>query len=117
MSIRLSVEATWLRAELLRRRPDASDDLHLASGDSSESRAMPSFAEIRRATLLDIPGDVLRPLLEPYISAAPLDEAAYLLRYPDVAEAVATQRFKSAREHYVIAGYFEGRSSEGSFAG
>jgi hypothetical protein len=99
--------AAWLRSELLERRPAEHDSADAAAGD----RPMPSFAEIRRATLLDIPGDVLRPLLQPYIATAPLDEEAYLQRYPDVAEAVATQRFKSAREHYVIAGYFEGRRS------
>jgi FkbM family methyltransferase len=114
--------AAWLRSELLQRRPgepdcptasppDATAATELAPAASSGDRPMPSFAEIRRATLLDIPGDVLRPLLLPYIAAAPLDEEAYLQRYPDVAEAVATQRIGSAREHYVIAGYFEGRRS------
>jgi FkbM family methyltransferase len=114
---RLNTEAAWLRAELLRRRPEIVHDAATGPDDEAESRPIPSFAKIRRATLLDIPGDVLRPLLKDYIAAAPLDEVAYLQRYPDVAEAVATQRFKSAREHYVMAGYFEGRKSEASLAG
>jgi FkbM family methyltransferase len=104
-SFRRNDRAAWLRSELLERRPAAPPNV--VAPDAA--RPMPSFAEIRRATLLDIPGDLLRPLLHPYIAAAPLNEEAYLQRYPDVAEAVATQRFKSALEHYVIAGYFEGR--------
>jgi FkbM family methyltransferase len=109
---RPSVHAAWLRTELLKRQMDAQLDPPPAAEDATASRVMPSFAEIRRATLLDIPGDVLRPLLEPYIATAPLDEVAYLQRYPDVAEAVATQRIESARQHYIIAGYFEGRTGE-----
>jgi FkbM family methyltransferase len=104
--------AAWLRGELLRRRAGGPDETQTGGAPhegATDDRAMPSFAEIRRATLLDIPGNALRPLLEPYVAAAPLDEAAYLRRYPDVAEAVATRRIDSAREHYVRAGYFEGR--------
>jgi FkbM family methyltransferase len=73
------------------------------------TRIMPTFADIRRATLLDVPGDILRSLLTPYLVAASFDEVAYLRRNPDVAEAVAAQRIASAREHYVTVGYFEGR--------
>jgi FkbM family methyltransferase len=108
-NFRLADRAAWLRSELLNRRAGAPDGAAPVPDEPSVIRAMPSFAEIRRATLLDIPGNALRPLLAPYITAAPLDEVAYLQRYPDVAEAVATQRIESAREHYVIAGYFEGR--------
>jgi FkbM family methyltransferase len=108
-SFRRDDRTGWLRTELLAHRPCGAPDGADAAGPPAAEKIMPSFAEIRRATLLDIPGDVLRPLLEPYIATAPLDEEAYLQRYPDVAEAVATQRLKSAREHYVIAGYYEGR--------
>jgi len=108
-NFRRNDRAAWLRSELLDRRTGALDVAAPVPVEAAAARAMPSFAEIRRATLLDIPGDALRPLLAPYITAAPLDEEAYLQRYPDVAEAVATQRIESAREHYVIAGYFEGR--------
>jgi hypothetical protein len=107
-SLRCADRAAWLRSELLDRRTGGQDAASMPD-EPAVVRAMPSFAEIRRATLLDIPGNALRPLLTPYITAAPLDEVAYLQRYPDVAEAVATQSIESAREHYVIAGYFEGR--------
>ena len=71
--------------------------------------ALPHFTEIRRALLLDVPDDALRALLRPMIAHVLLDEPAYLQRNPDVAAAVAAGHFTSAREHYVVAGYFEGR--------
>jgi hypothetical protein len=49
--------------------------------------------------------DILKLLLR----AVPVDEAWYLTRYPDVAEAVNTRIFKSAKHHFVEIGYFEGR--------
>lgn len=38
-----------------------------------------------------------------------VDEAWYLARYPDVADAVAKGQFRSATEHYVWSGHDEGR--------
>jgi hypothetical protein len=38
-----------------------------------------------------------------------VDEAWYLEQYPDVAEAIATGRVGSAKQHFVDNGYFEGR--------
>jgi FkbM family methyltransferase len=108
-TLRSNDRAAWLRGELLRRRATGADEAQVAPDRVPPDKAMPSYAEIRRATLLDIPSSALRPLLQPYVAVAPLDEAAYLRRYPDVAEAVATRRINSAREHYVSAGYFEGR--------
>jgi hypothetical protein len=37
------------------------------------------------------------------------DEAWYLSKYPDVAEAVKSGTYKSGRHHFVEVGYFEGR--------
>ena len=70
---------------------------------------LPEFSELRRSVLLDIPDDRLRSLLSPWIEQAALDEQGYLQRYPDVAAAVQRGEFASARHHYVVAGYFEGR--------
>ena len=102
------IRTAWLRTRLLsdlRAGVDPADaDTRPPSGGS-----LPAYADIRRAMLLDVPGDVLRSLLVPYLSATSFDEAAYLQRNPDVAEAVAAQRITSAREHYVTLGYFEGR--------
>ena len=43
------------------------------------------------------------------IASVPVDEAWYLQRYPDIAEAIASGLVTSARQHFVNDGYFEGR--------
>ena len=97
----------WLRGELLRgnREPGGT----VSAAIPPDNWTLPRFAAISRATLLDIPGPRLRQLLTPYVAAAPLDEAAYLTRHPDVADAAAAGQIGSAREHFVQVGYFEGR--------
>jgi FkbM family methyltransferase len=99
----------WLRARLLSEFRACVDPVDLDTRPAS-GETLPPYADIRRAMLLDVPGDVLRSLLAPYLAATSFDEAAYLQRNPDVAEAVAARRLTSAREHYVTVGYFEGRS-------
>lgn len=49
--------------------------------------------------------DIVRLLLR----SVPVDEEWYLTEYPDIAEAVAQQEVKSARNHFIDSGYFEGR--------
>ena len=72
---------------------------------------LPRFCDVRQSVSLDIPGESLRSLLTPLIEKTPLDEGAYLRRHPDVAAAVAQGQFSSARHHYIVAGYFEGRGA------
>lgn len=38
-----------------------------------------------------------------------VDEAWYLSAYPDVAAAIQSGSFRSARQHYIASGYFEDR--------
>jgi hypothetical protein len=38
-----------------------------------------------------------------------LDEEWYVAQYPDVAQAIADKQVKSARQHFIDNGYFEGR--------
>ena len=111
---RLRAEVKRLPAQpelyaVLRHRALGEADAAAALKSVAEAGALPGFADLRRALLLDIPGPALRAMLRPLIELAPLDEPAYLRRHPDVAAAVAAQQFRSAREHYVVAGYFEGR--------
>lgn len=56
-----------------------------------------------------IPAPLFKKLLSIAAAAAPLDEKAYLASYPDVAKAISSGVFKSARNHYATAGYFESR--------
>ncbi len=51
----------------------------------------------------------LRELLRNVLSKVPVDEPWYLTTYPDVAEAVKNGHIKSAREHYIVAGFYEDR--------
>ena len=48
-------------------------------------------------------------LMQELLAFADFDEAWYLSTYKDVADAVAQKKFKSARDHYLNYGYFEGR--------
>ncbi|HXT80785.1 MAG TPA: hypothetical protein VN702_14575 [Acetobacteraceae bacterium] len=43
------------------------------------------------------------------LSGVDVDEEWYLRQYPDVAEAIADGKIKSAKQHFVDNGYFEGR--------
>ncbi len=51
----------------------------------------------------------LKQLLAPFLYEVEMDEAWYLKVNDDVAREVQAGRLTSAREHYVLAGYFENR--------
>jgi hypothetical protein len=51
----------------------------------------------------------LLELLYALLTGVSVDETWYLGTYPDVADAVKAGKMKSAREHYIRAGYFENR--------
>lgn len=53
--------------------------------------------------------DDIKKLISRLLSMVEVDEAWYLTRNPDIAEAVRDGRAKSARDHFVNNGYFEGR--------
>lgn len=59
-------------------------------------------------TTVSLPLDVFMEILSAAVHATPhFDEADYVTRRPDVAEAVSKGVIASAREHYARAGYFE----------
>ena len=43
------------------------------------------------------------------LQAVPIDEVWYRTTYPDVDQAIRTGTYRSARQHFVEHGYFEGR--------
>lgn len=51
----------------------------------------------------------LRHVISRLVSVVEVDEEWYLAQNPDIAEAVREGRAKSARDHYIHDGYFEGR--------
>ena len=79
---------------------------------------IPSFKVVRnRLKLVKINGttriensyDEFIELVKALLRGTDFDEKWYLLRYPDVAEAVGAGTFKSGRHHFIEVGYFEGR--------
>jgi hypothetical protein len=48
-------------------------------------------------------------LIRAVLSVLEVDEAWYLEKYPDVAEAIKAGKIESARQHFMFNGYFEGR--------
>jgi len=60
-------------------------------------------------TMVHMSHDVLVEIFRSIIVNMDIDEAWYLRRYPDVADAVRAGTFRSAKEHFVNNGYFEGR--------
>ena len=51
----------------------------------------------------------LHDLLRSILAHVKVDEAWYRRRYRDVDAAISAGKHTSAREHFVVAGYFEGR--------
>jgi len=51
----------------------------------------------------------LQDLIRTLLTVIEVDEAFYLERNPDVAEGIAAGTIRSAQEHFVHHGYFEGR--------
>jgi hypothetical protein len=76
-------------------------DVIKRSIEISTSRDGQVFATARYENLLDM----IRSLL----SVVNVDEKWYLTQYPDVAEAIAQGIIPSAKDHFVVNGYFEGR--------
>lgn len=48
-------------------------------------------------------------LIRQFLIGIEFNEAWYLERYPDIADAIKTGHISSAREHFINDGYFEGR--------
>lgn len=58
---------------------------------------------------VDMNYDEFLDLVKKFLLAVPIDEQWYRTTYPDVAEAIKAGAYKSARQHFVDHGYFEGR--------
>lgn len=56
-----------------------------------------------------LPSEDLCRVLAPVIARAPFDEHWYVMQYPDIADAISGNLIASAHQHYIKAGYFEGR--------
>jgi hypothetical protein len=63
----------------------------------------------RGRTRVDMTYDDMQTLIKTLLSVVAVDETFYLSRNRDVAEGVALGTIRSARDHFINHGYFEGR--------
>jgi hypothetical protein len=63
----------------------------------------------RGKTRVDMTYEDLQKMIRTLLAAIEVDEAFYLERNPDVAHGIRAGQIRSAREHFVDHGYFEGR--------
>ncbi len=68
-----------------------------------------NVSSIRGRSFVAMPDEEMRKMLRTLLVHVPLDEEWYLHRYPDVAAAIRAGSIRSARDHFINSGYFEGR--------
>lgn len=68
-----------------------------------------SLTTTRGRTRVEMTYEDLQKLMKTLLSVVPVDEAFYLAHNRDVAEGIALGTIRSARDHFVNHGYFEGR--------
>jgi hypothetical protein len=67
-------------------------------------------AEIENSSVVAVPAELLKLLLQVAVASGDFNEAGYLRDNPDIAGAVDAGKVEDARLHYVGFGYFEGRN-------
>ncbi|MDR3533903.1 MAG: hypothetical protein P4L90_25485 [Rhodopila sp.] len=72
-------------------------------------KGMLSLTTARGKTRVDMTYEDVQKMIQVLLSAIEVDEAFYLMRNPDVADGIRKGTIRSAREHFVDHGYFEGR--------
>ncbi len=68
------------------------------------------FATIRGDTVVSMKYEEAQQMIRALLSAFEVDEPWYLLQNPDVAAGIKDGTIRSARQHFIDHGYFEGRS-------
>ena len=66
-----------------------------------------------KSTTVQVPGTLLKLLLQIALVAADFDEEGYLMANPDVKKAIDKGTVESGHVHYIGFGYFEGRRGGG----
>ena len=72
-------------------------------------RAVMARTANRRKSRPEIVPEELQEMIRILLSVIEVDEAFYLTRNADVAEGIKAGTIRSAREHFIYHGYFEGR--------
>lgn len=66
-------------------------------------------ATVRGKTRVSMSYDIFLKIIKMVLSTVDVDEGWYLRQYDDIAAAVKSGVVKSARQHFIEDGYFEGR--------
>jgi hypothetical protein len=74
-----------------------------------EIKAMLSFAAVKGELTVSASYTQFTALIRTLLQGIDVDEAWYLQQYPDVADAIRKGVIKSAKDHFLHDGYFEGR--------
>jgi hypothetical protein len=72
-------------------------------------KAFLTISSVKGEIMVSCTYDNMVQMLRHMISGVEVDEAWYLERYPDIAEAISQGTVKSPQLHFVNDGYFEGR--------
>jgi hypothetical protein len=72
-------------------------------------KGLMSLTTARGTTRVDMTYEDLQTIIRSLLSVIEVDETFYLARNPDVADGIRNGSTRSAREHFVDHGYFEGR--------
>lgn len=72
-------------------------------------KGMLNLTSTRGRTRVDMTYEDLQVMIRTLLTVVEVDETFYLSRYPDVAAGISHGGIRSAREHFVDHGYFEGR--------
>jgi hypothetical protein len=72
-------------------------------------KGMLNLTSTRGKTRVDMTYEDILQMIRTLLTVVEFDEAYYLSRNPDVADGVRNGSIRSAREHFVDHGYFEGR--------
>jgi hypothetical protein len=68
-----------------------------------------SLVSVKGQLKLDMNYEEFLTIMKKFLQAVPIDESWYRATYPDVDEAIKAGTYRSARQHFVDHGYFEGR--------
>ncbi len=68
-----------------------------------------NLTTVRGRTRVDVTYDEMQKIIRSLLRVIEVDERFYLARNPDVAEGIRTGSIRSAQEHFIDHGYFEGR--------
>jgi len=72
-------------------------------------KGMMNLTTARGTTRVDMTYEDIQKLIRALLTSIDVDEEFYLLRNQDVADGIRVGNIRSAREHFVDHGYFEGR--------